>query len=90
MPGTRRPTPRPVRRHHDDGRLAPGLAHQIDSTVEQHPPAGGGSALVEQLLTFVEVNLLADGNQLEQLLVAEPVEQEQRPQIVDADHVVAR
>ena len=74
----------------NDGFLAAGLAHQIDPAVDQHPPELGRCALVEQLLPFVEADLLAGREQRAQLVVGQPLEQEQVSEVVDVHQVVAR
>ena len=59
-----------------DRRGAPGR-----SALEQHPPVLGRLCLVEQLVARLERQLVPRGEQLRQLVVGEPVEQRDRPQL---------
>ena len=64
---------------------------ELDLPVEQHPEGVGGVTLVEEDVALVEVHLLGHGDELEQLIVAEAVEQEEGTEVVDVQHqIVAR
>ena len=89
MPGIRPPEPWPVHRG-DNGFFPSGAAQQLDPPVEQHPPEVGGVALAEEHIAVRESHLIAGSDQFEQLLVAEPVEQEDGAQVVDVHQIVAR
>ncbi|HEV8172241.1 MAG TPA: hypothetical protein VGP91_01200 [Actinoplanes sp.] len=62
----------------------PDPAHQADASCQQHPPVVGRLRLVEQFLTRLEGQHVANREQLEQLIVAEPVEQGEMAQIFKA------
>jgi hypothetical protein len=75
-------------RHHR--LLVPDPPDQVDAPVEQQPPVVGGPPLVEELLPRLEVDLVAGGGQLGDLLVGEPVEQRGAAQVVVEHQTVAR
>ena len=63
---------------------------QVQGAVDEHPPAVGVLALVEEVGARHDRHLLAVGHELADLVVVQPVEQRQRPQVLDAHHTVAR
>jgi hypothetical protein len=66
------------------------VAHQVDPSVDENPPEVGGLTLSEELVAWDERHPGAHGDQLEQLVVAQPVEQGERAQIAEVHHIVAR
>lgn len=61
------------------------MAHQMQCPVQQHPPIVGRSCLPEQLLARREIQLLADREQLAELVVAQVVEKGDRAQVLTVD-----
>ena len=58
-----------VHRHHDHGRFAAREPHEVDLSLQQHPPAVRRVALFEDLLALDERVLLTDLEELAELLV---------------------
>src|SRR6185437_11281171 len=77
-----RPDARPV--HHPGHRLLPpGAAQQFHPPLDQDPPEVGGLALLEEHIAAVEVDLVAGRDQVVELLVAKPREQEDATKVVN-------
>ena len=77
------------RQHHH--RVAPaGPAHELHPSGEQHPPAVGGLAFDEEHRPLLEGDLLPRRQDLAQLCVVEPFEQEQAAQLLEVHQTVAR
>jgi hypothetical protein len=74
----------------DDDVLAAHPPHQLDDAVHQHPPEVGVLALLPQLDARLDRDLLAVVDQLGELPVGQPVEERDRAQVADPDHVMAR
>ena len=60
----------------------------MDLSLEQHPPAVRRVALFEDLLTLDEGELLAGLEELAELRVGQPVEDEHLAQVADVHHMV--
>ena len=84
------PDPRTFHRQHHDGVAPAGPAHEIDASGEQHPPAVGRLALDEEHRPLLEGDLLARRQDLAELAVVEPLEEEQAAQLLDVHQTVAR
>ncbi len=74
----------------DDRLLSSGAPEQLHPTFEQDPPEVGRVALHEQHLAVVEGELVAVGDQLPDLLVAQAGEEEDPPELADLHQIVAR
>ncbi len=77
-----RPDSRPV--HHPGDRFLPSrAAQQLHPPFQQYPPEVSGLTLTEQHIAAVEAHLITGRDQLMELLVAEPLEQEDVTQTVN-------
>ena len=90
------PSPEPARpaarhvqpRHH--GLLAADAAHEVDGTLDEHPPEVRVLALPEQIDPGLHPHLRAALDQLGKLFVRHAFEDAERAQLVDAHQIVAR
>jgi hypothetical protein len=64
--------------------------HEVDPAVEQHPPVVGRPSLVEEVFTRLEEHLLPRSGEVGDLLVGEPVEEREGPEVVVQHQMVAR
>jgi hypothetical protein len=81
-PEAARPDSRPI--HHPGNRLFPSAAaQQLHPPRHQHPPEVSGLALTEEHISAFETHLVAGRDQIAELLVAEPFEQEHTAEIID-------
>ena len=83
----------PAARHvhlRDHGLLGADAAHQVDDTVDEHPPEVSVLTLAEQFQSGLNADLGAALNQLRELLVGQAVEQVKRAQFFDVHQIVPR
>jgi len=81
-PESARPESRAV--HHPGDRFFPsGAAQQFHPPLDQDPPEVGGIALTEEHVAAFEAHLVTGRDQVAELPVAQPLEQEDTTQVID-------
>jgi hypothetical protein len=70
--------------------LAADVAHEVDRTLDQNPPEVRVLALPEQLAAGLNGDVGSVIGELLELVVAETVEELERPEVVGAHQIVAR
>jgi len=74
----------------DYGVLTTDVPHEIDGTVEQHPPEVRVLALAEQVDARLDTDLRSGLGQLRELLVGQTRKEAQRAELIDSHQTVAR
>ena len=74
----------------DHGVLAADVAHEVDGTLDEHPPEVSVLALAEQIDAGLDANLGTALDQLRELAVSQAVEEAEGSKLAGAHHIVAR